>query len=72
MADLVIRDSTTGESRTFTPTREGYAAAEAFKQSIADRGHRVSDDSSGSLGRIGDFFGSNGNLGRPGSPSSWF
>jgi len=72
VADLIIRDSSTGESRSFTPTREGYAEAEAYKQSILERGHRVSDDNSDSLGRISSFFGGNGNTDRPGKPKSWW
>lgn len=57
MSDLIIRDCDTGESKVFTPTRDGYAEAEAFKKAIEQQGHRVGDDNSGTLGRIKSLFG---------------
>lgn len=69
---LILRDESTGISKEFQPTLEGYAQAEAFKQAAVQQGHRISDCDSNALSRIDSYFGSNGNCGRPGSPHSWF
>lgn len=69
---LVIRDETTGESRTFLPSAQGYADADAYRQTITEKGHRVGDDSSGTLAKVDSYFKNTGNYGRSGSPSSWF
>ena len=52
MSELVIRDEATGEVQVFQPTEEGYAKAQAAKEAIEQQGHRVSDDKSGTLGRL--------------------
>lgn len=53
MGDIVIRDETMGESRTFTPTVAGYAQADAYMQSIVQQGHKVGGD----VGRVTDYMG---------------
>ena len=72
MSDLIIRDANTGESRTFTPTAAGYAEADAYKRTILESGHCVSDDGSGSFMKIDGFFRGNGNAGRSGDPKKWW
>ena len=56
-SDLVIRDQSTGESRTFDRSREGYASARNFEDKILARGHCVGDDGTGSLNDIEDYLG---------------
>lgn len=52
MLELVIRDVDTGKVQVFQPTEEGFAKAQAEKEAIEQQGHRVSDDKSGTLGRL--------------------
>ena len=47
-SDIVIKDNSTGESRVFTSTNEGYAQAAAYRDSVTQQGHRVEGD----LGRL--------------------
>ena len=54
--DLVLRDSTTGESKTFTASKVGYQQAEQWKLEKESAGHIVSDDNSGSLGRLSTIY----------------
>lgn len=41
---IIIKNLSTGESKSFTPTREGYMAAYAYIQSIIEAGHRAGGD----------------------------
>ena len=43
-SDIVIKDSSTGESRVFTSTNEGYAQAAAYRDSVTQQGHRAEGD----------------------------
>ena len=52
MGDLILRDSATGESKTFSASSYGYAEAEQWRTNHESQGHIVTDDSSGSLGRL--------------------
>ena len=54
--NLIIRDSATGESRTFTASSVGYQQAAQFRESITSKGHVASDDNSGSLGRLSTIY----------------
>ena len=60
MADIIIRDGNTGAVKSFAPTREGYAAAQAAVDTITQQGHTVQ---SSDLGRIGSFFGTGSSTG---------
>ena len=55
--DLVLRDESTGESRTFKRTKSGYAEARNFETKILERGHAVGDDRTNSLKDIEDYLG---------------
>lgn len=55
--DLVVRDQSTGESRSFDTSKSGYAAAQEFRERILEKGHAVGDDNTGSLGKIDDYLG---------------
>ena len=52
VGDLVLRDDQTGESRTFSASTVGYAQAEQWRRDHESQGHVISDDNSGSLGRL--------------------
>lgn len=54
MADIIIRDGNTGTVKSFAPTSEGYAAAQAAIGAITQQGHTVQ---SSDLGRIDRYFG---------------
>ena len=67
MADIIIRDGNTGAVKSFAPTREGYAAAQAAVDTITQQGHTVQ---SSDLGRLGSYFGSSSGGSSSGSSSS--
>ena len=58
MADIIIRDGSTGEVKIFSPTSEGYAAAKAATDAITQKGHTVV---SSDLGRVDSYFGTTNN-----------
>lgn len=55
MADLVLKDVSTGQSKTYVPTAEGYAEFQADLQAAVSQGHQVA----GSLDRAKQYFGEN-------------
>lgn len=67
MADIIIKDGNTGATKSFAPTREGYAAAQAAVDTITQQGHTVQ---SSDLGRIGSFFGTGSSSGSSTGSSS--
>ncbi len=52
MGDLIIRDETTGQSKTFSASTIGYQQAENYRRTLESQGHIVGDDNTGSLGRL--------------------
>ncbi|MDO4967512.1 MAG: hypothetical protein Q4E70_01975 [Candidatus Saccharibacteria bacterium] len=56
MGELVLRDSTTGESKVFTASTIGYQQAEQWRNERESANHIVTDDNSGSLGRLNSIY----------------
>lgn len=54
--DLVIRDTATGESRTFTASTIGYQQAAQYRNSIISQGHIASGDNTDSLVRLSSIY----------------
>ena len=50
MGKLYIKDKTTGRTRTFWDTRQGYAQAQNYLDQLNQAGHRV-DLSAGKTGK---------------------
>lgn len=67
MSSIIIKDASTGQSKSFVPTREGYAEAAAYRDSIVQQGHTVASQD---LGRIESVTGSGGLFGLTGGSNN--